>query len=120
MYLKGQCAVYEVVQVLEVHVIFLGPKKITRFIVDVTNAREKGMPLGRPAVGRTIYVRIKLRQETHVSWVERKRALGVRSDDELVCRLLATLTNASRNSTGTIGVTQRCNSTENVDASEMP
>ena len=94
--------------------IFLGPKKITRFIVDVTNTREKGMPLGRPAVGRTSYVRIKLRQETHVSWVEMKRVLGLRSDNELACRLLATPTNASRNSTGTNGAT------ENVDASEMP
>ena len=43
IYLKGQCDVYEAVQVLEVHVIFLGPKKITHFIVDATNAREKGL-----------------------------------------------------------------------------
>ena len=81
------------------------------------------MPLGRPAVGRTSYVRIKLRHETHVSWVEMKRALDLRSDDELACRLLATPTNTvttSRNSTGINGGTQHYNfAAETVDVSEM-
>ena len=39
--LKGQSAVYEAVQVFTAHVILLGPKKITSFIVDVINAHNK-------------------------------------------------------------------------------
>ena len=39
--LKGQSAVYEAVQVFTAHVILLGPKKVTSFIVDVINAHNK-------------------------------------------------------------------------------
>ena len=39
--LKGQCIVYEAIQVFKVHVILLDPKKIMRFIVDVTYTPDK-------------------------------------------------------------------------------
>ena len=39
--LKGQSAVYKAVKVFIAHVILLGPKKITSFIVDVINAQNK-------------------------------------------------------------------------------
>ena len=47
------------------------------------------MPPGRPHVGRASYIRIKLRQETHQSWVGMKRLLKVKSDDALARHLLA-------------------------------
>lgn len=49
------------------------------------------MPLGRPRTGRASYVRIKLRQVTHTSWVEMKNSLRLKSDDELASYLLATI-----------------------------
>ena len=39
--LKGQYVVYEAIEVLKVHLLLLDPKKITRFIADVTNAHDK-------------------------------------------------------------------------------
>ena len=39
--LKGLYAVYKAVWVFIAHVIFLGPKKITSFIVDVIDAHDK-------------------------------------------------------------------------------
>ena len=44
------------------------------------------MPLRCPSVGS--YVRIKLQQDTHVSWVELKASLKLKSDNALACYLL--------------------------------
>ena len=41
------------------------------------------MPHGRPSLERQGYVRIKLQQDTHVSWVELKASLKLKSDDTL-------------------------------------
>ena len=46
------------------------------------------MPLGRPSVGRSSYAHIKLRRDTHASWVELKLLLKLKSDDTLACYLL--------------------------------
>ena len=72
--------------------IYLGPKKITSFIADVITARNKPitMPPGRPqSLRRASYIRVKLRQETHQSWVEMKRILGAKSDDAFAHHLLS-------------------------------
>ena len=45
---------------------------------------------GHPSVGRQSYVRIKLQRDTHVSWVELKALLKLKSDDALACQLLFT------------------------------
>ena len=50
------------------------------------------MPRGRPSVGRETYIRIKLRKDTHVLWVEAKRARELKSDDALACHLLSSVT----------------------------
>ena len=46
------------------------------------------MPCGRPSVGRQSYVRIKLRRDTHASWIELKASLKLKSDDALARYLL--------------------------------
>ena len=46
------------------------------------------MPRGRPPKGREQYVRIKLKTNTHLSWITRKKSLGIKSDDALACYFL--------------------------------
>ena len=49
------------------------------------------MPFGRPHTGKASYIRIKLRQVMHTSWVEMKNSLRLKSDDELASYLLSTI-----------------------------
>ena len=46
------------------------------------------MPRGRPATGREEYMRIKLHKDTHLLWIEKKKALQLKSDNELALYLL--------------------------------
>ena len=46
------------------------------------------MPRGRPPKGREQYIRIKLRTSTHLTWITRKKSLGIKSDDALACYFL--------------------------------
>ena len=46
------------------------------------------MPCGRPATRREEYMRIKLHRDMHCLWIERKRVLQLRSDNELALHLL--------------------------------
>ena len=45
------------------------------------------MPRGLPSVGRQSYVRIKLQQDTHASWIELKEPLKLKRDNTLACYL---------------------------------
>ena len=47
------------------------------------------MPHGFPSIERQSYVRIKLRQDTHTSWVKLKASPKLKCDDALACYLLA-------------------------------
>jgi len=47
---------------------------------------------GRLRVGRASYVRIKLREETHHSWVQMKRLCCAQSDDDFARDLLMRFT----------------------------
>ena len=47
------------------------------------------MPHGHPTTGREEYVLIKLHKDTHRLWAERKRALQLKSDNELGLYLLS-------------------------------
>ena len=47
---------------------------------------------GRFSVGRASYIRTKLWKETHISWIEMKRSIRLKSDDALACHLLSTTT----------------------------
>ena len=46
------------------------------------------MPHGHPRTGNEEYIRVKLRKCTHLLWTERKRALHLKSDNELARYLL--------------------------------
>ena len=46
------------------------------------------MPRGRPATGREEYMRIKLHKDTHLLWIERKKELQLKSDNELALYFL--------------------------------
>ena len=46
------------------------------------------MSCGHPAKEREQYIRIKLKANTHLSWITRKRSLGIKSDDALACYFL--------------------------------
>ena len=43
------------------------------------------MPRGCPAKRRERYIRIKLKANTYLSWITRKRLLGIKSDNALAC-----------------------------------
>lgn len=91
------------------HVIFLGPKKITSFIVGTKNAYDKPCSyVGHPSAGRAGYICSKLWKEMHTSWIEMKHSLGLKSDDALACHLLNT----------TVTVSTRKNSMEANDLNQ--
>ena len=46
------------------------------------------MPHGRPAAGREEYTCIKLHKDTHLLWIEGKKALQLKSDNELALYFL--------------------------------
>lgn len=52
------------------------------------------MPPGRPRTERAKYAFVRLREETHKSWLEVKRSLTVSSDDALACWLLRSVSGA--------------------------
>jgi len=52
------------------------------------------MPPGRPRTGRVKYAFVRLREETHKSWLEGKRSLAVSSDNVLACWLLRSVSGA--------------------------
>ena len=56
------------------------------------------MPHGLPNIGRQSYVRIKLRRDTHMSWVELKASPKLKCDDALACYLLTSNETASSSS----------------------
>ena len=49
------------------------------------------MPCGRPLKGREKHIQIKPKTTTHLSWTTKKKSLGMKSDDELVCYFLEVL-----------------------------
>ena len=53
---------------------------------------------GLPSIGRQSYVRIKLRRDTHTSWVELKASPKLKCDNALACYLLASSETASSSS----------------------
>ena len=54
------------------------------------------MPHGLPSIGRQSYdVRIKLRRDTHMSWVELKALPKLKCDDALACYLLTSIETVS-------------------------
>ena len=53
------------------------------------------MPRGRPRTGRERYVSVKLRQETHESWIKAKRYFQMNSDDALAKHLLQVATSST-------------------------
>ena len=55
------------------------------------------MPHRLPSIGRQSYVHIKLRRDTHTSWVELKASpkLKLKFDNALACYLLASSETAS-------------------------
>ena len=75
--------------------IFLGPKKITRFTVLLMQETRVISHAARTSKWKS-YVVKKLRKETHTSWIEMKRSLGLKSDDMLACQ---TTVSNRRNST---------------------
>ena len=82
------------------------------------------MPPGQPHVARASYARIKLRAETHLSWVKMKRLCHAKSDDDFTRDLLAHFmeTIASKKSTQDSTDTS-CNGISNnsvTQTAEMP
>ena len=53
------------------------------------------MSHGRPRTGRERYVSVKLRQETHESWIKVKRYFQMNSDDALAKHLLQVATSST-------------------------
>ena len=46
------------------------------------------MPCGQLPKGKEQYVRIKLKTNMHLSWITRKKSLGMKSDNALACYFL--------------------------------
>ena len=76
---------------------------------------------GSSSVGRASYIRIKLRKETYISWIEMKRFICSKNDDALACHLLsttATVLNVRDSMEANDLIRSRNTVLESVDASE--